>query len=67
MTRNNVKSEMDKLLQIFQPFVDLKCPSCKLFIDNKDKLLVCPKCSRDVCINCVAIDKTDCMFCGMKL
>jgi len=37
-----------------------RCTSCGLMGERKP----CPKCSRDACDKCVAVDNTDCMFCG---
>jgi len=37
-----------------------RCPSCGLW----GKLRNCPKCDREACDKCIAIDNTDCMFCG---
>jgi hypothetical protein len=38
----------------------VSCPSCGLH----GKLMDCPKCGRKACDKCVAVDKSDCMFCG---
>ena len=62
---HEMSEEMSKLLHKFQFIETLKCPTCKLLVDNEGDLLLCPKCSRKVCVHCVAIDKTDCMSCGL--
>ena len=44
-------------------FVDssfVRCPSCGLQGTQRD----CPKCGRKACDKCIAIDNSDCMFCG---
>jgi len=37
-----------------------RCPSCGL----QGKPQICPKCGRNACDKCIAVDNTDCMFCG---
>lgn len=36
------------------------CPSCGL----QGALKTCPKCGREACDKCIAVDDSDCMFCG---
>jgi len=36
------------------------CPSCGL----QGTLKICPKCGREACDKCIAVDESDCMFCG---
>lgn len=50
--------EMEKLLIALNSSVS--CPSCGL----QGKPRKCPKCNRNACDKCIAIDNSDCMFCG---
>lgn len=38
-----------------------QCESCGLFTSDKKS---CPKCGRMACDKCIAVDNSDCMFCG---
>jgi hypothetical protein len=49
------------LFEIFNISV-VTCPSCGLRSGDKRP---CPKCGRDACDNCIAVDNSDCLFCGL--
>lgn len=40
--------------------LNVRCPSCGLQGKPRD----CPKCGRKACDKCIAVDNSDCMFCG---
>lgn len=50
--------EIEKIISALTSLV--KCPSCGLQGKPRD----CPKCGRKACDKCIAIDNSDCMFCG---
>jgi len=37
-----------------------RCPSCGLQGTRRS----CPKCGRAACDKCIAVDNSDCLFCG---
>jgi len=55
---SELTKEMEKLLLALNSSVS--CPSCGL----QGKPRKCPKCNRNACDKCIAIDNSDCMFCG---
>lgn len=52
--------EIDKLIAAYNSSISSTCSYCGLQGKPKD----CPKCGRKACDQCVAVDDSDCMFCG---
>ena len=48
-------------IKLFKALLSIsKCPTCGL----DGKKMKCPKCNRNACDKCIAVDMSDCMVCG---